>query len=137
MSEPNWYAKEWAERWIKGDADGFLDLFTDDCRYEDISTGYLCNGKEELRKFYEVVHTASPGLLLQLTESFGSGEDVAMQWVMSGTVTGEFPGYGKGTGKAYSTKGASIVKLKDGKICSIRDYCNISSPSTQGESHHQ
>ena len=134
MSEPNWYAKEWAERWIKGDADSFLQLFTDDCRYEDIATGYVCNGKEELRKFYEVVHTASPGLVLKLTESFCAGDDVAMEWVMSGTVTGEFPGHGKGTGKAYSIRGASIAKLKDGKIYSIRDYAM---PSTQGRSHPQ
>jgi len=45
-----------------------------------------------------------------------------MEWTMSGTHKGDFPGL-PATGKRFSSiRGATIVELKDGKIIRCSDY---------------
>jgi steroid delta-isomerase-like uncharacterized protein len=44
-----------------------------------------------------------------------------MEWVMSGTHHGDFPGM-PATGKRFSVRGAAIVELQGGKIRRLSDY---------------
>ena len=47
---------------------------------------------------------------------------VAFQWTFTGTNTGPFVGGTKATGKKFSFSGATLIRLKDGKIAYQGDY---------------
>jgi len=101
---------EWAAAWSSHDPDRVLALFTDDCVYEDVPFGVVIHGKEELRAFATAAFDAVPDLTFQLTNRFAAGSLAAMEWAMSGTHKGDFPGL-PATGKGFSAlRGATVIE---------------------------
>jgi steroid delta-isomerase-like uncharacterized protein len=82
----------WATAWSAHDTERVLALFTDDCIYEDVTFGAVCRGAKELRAFADGVFAAVPDFKIELTTRFTAGSFAGMEWVMSGTHQGEFPG---------------------------------------------
>jgi steroid delta-isomerase-like uncharacterized protein len=112
----------WATAWSSHDPDQVLALFTDDCLYEDVTFNVINRGKEELRAFANGVFAAVPDFKGDpLTTRFVAGNWAAMEWVMSGTHHGDFPGM-PATGKRFSVRGAAIVELQGDKIRRCSDY---------------
>lgn len=112
---------DWATAWSSHDTDKFLALFTDDCIYEDVTFGVVNHGKEELRAFAHGVFTDVPDFKMELTARFVAGPSAGMEWVMSGTHQGNFPGM-PATGKRFSIRGVTIIELQGGKIRRNSDY---------------
>ena len=112
---------DWATAWSSHDADKILSLFTDDCVYEDVTFAAINRGKKELRAFAEGVFAGVPDLKIELTAGFVAGTWGVMEWVMSGTHKGDFPGM-PATGKRFSTRGVTILELEAGKIRRNSDY---------------
>ena len=112
---------DWAGAWSSHDAEQILSLFTDDCVYEDVPLGIVSRGKEELRAFADATFAGIPDIRQELTAGFVAGTSAGMEWVMSGTHAGDFPGM-PATGKRFSVRGASILVLRDGLIQRIADY---------------
>jgi steroid delta-isomerase-like uncharacterized protein len=113
--------EDWASAWSSRDAVKLLSLFTDDCVYEDVTFGVITHGKKELRAFAEGVFAGVPDFKIELTARFLAGTSGSMEWVMSGTHKGDFPGM-PSTGKRFSTRGVTILELQDGKIRRNSDY---------------
>jgi steroid delta-isomerase-like uncharacterized protein len=113
---------DWATAWSSHDTTKVLALFTDDCVYEDVTFGVVNHGKEELRAFADGTFAAIPDFKIELTARFVAGNWAAMEWVMSGTHKGDFPGM-PATGKRFSAVwGTTIVELQGGKIRRNSDY---------------
>jgi steroid delta-isomerase-like uncharacterized protein len=113
---------EWATAWSSHDAEKILALFTEDCAYEDVTFGVINRGKAALRAFANGVFTGVPDFKIELTARFTADTWASMQWVMSGTHKGDFPGM-PATGKRFSAvRGASIVELQGGKLRRCSDY---------------
>ena len=112
---------DWAAAWSSHDIDKLLALFTDDCVYEDVTFGVVTRGKTELRGFAHGALAAVPDFKMELSSRAAADSHGAMEWVMSGTHKGDFPGL-PATGKRFSVRGASIVELQAGKIRRVSDY---------------
>jgi steroid delta-isomerase-like uncharacterized protein len=116
---------EWAMAWSSidnKDPERLLALFADDCVYEDVTQGVGARGKEELRSFVNRAFAAIPDFKYGVTSRFAARQWAVIEWVMSGTHTGDFPGM-PATGKRFSSvRGASILELEAGKIRRESDY---------------
>jgi steroid delta-isomerase-like uncharacterized protein len=112
---------DWATAWSSHDPERVLKLFTDDCIFEDVTFGVVTRGKEELRSFANGAFAAVPDLQFELKGRFATGEWAAVEWNMSGTHKGDFPGM-PATGKRISVRGSTIFEMEEGKIRRESDY---------------
>jgi len=116
---------DWAIAWSSAENDDperVLALFADDCVFEDVTFGVVARGKEELRSFVNGAFAAVPDFTYRVTGRFAASRWAAVEWVMSGTQKGNFPGM-PATGKRFSSvRGSSILELEAGKIRRQSDY---------------
>ena len=116
---------EWAMAWSSidnKDPERVLALFADDCVFEDVTFGVVARGKEELRSLVNRAFAAAPDFTYGVTSRFAASQWAAIEWVMSGTHKGDWPGM-PATGKRFSSvRGASILELEAGKIRRESDY---------------
>ena len=123
-------ADHWAAAWSSHNTEELLTLFTDDCVYEDVTFGVVNRGKKELRAFADGVFAGVPDFKIEVTAQFASSTWASMEWVMSGTHKGDFPGM-PGTGKRFSTRGVTVLELDAGKIRRNSDYWDAASVMRQ------
>jgi steroid delta-isomerase-like uncharacterized protein len=112
---------EWPAAWSSHDAERVVALFTEDCLFEDVTFAVVTRGKEQLRGFATGAFAAIPDIRFELTGRVAAGEQAAIEWVMAGTHTGDFPGL-PATGKPFSVRGSTILELENGKIRRESDY---------------
>jgi steroid delta-isomerase-like uncharacterized protein len=113
---------DWAAAWSSHDPERVLALFTNDCVFEDVPFGVVTRGKEELRSFANGAFAAVPDFKFELTSRFAADQRAAIEWVMSGTHKGDFPGM-PATGKRFSSvRGSTIFEVEGGKIRHESDY---------------
>jgi steroid delta-isomerase-like uncharacterized protein len=116
---------DWAIAWSSNDSNDperVLALFADDCVFEDVTFGVVARGKEELRSFVIRAFAAVPDFKYGLTSRFATSQWAVIEWVMSGTHKGDFPGI-PATGKRFSSvRGSTILELEAGKIRRESDY---------------
>ena len=121
---------DWATAWSSHDTKKVLSIFTDDCVYEDVTFGAINHGKKELRAFADGVFAGVPDFRVELTARFVADPQAGMEWVMSGTHKGDFPGM-PATGERFSVRGVTIVELQAGKIRRNSDYWDAASVMRQ------
>ena len=109
--------------WNSHDVDKILSFYTEDCIYEDVATGNVSRGKEELKAYVGNTFAMFADFKLEMKSSFVAGDWRAAEWIMSGRHTGDIPGIPT-TGKSFSVRGASINELHEGKIKRTSDYWN-------------
>ena len=115
----------WAQAWSSPHGlEKLFSLFTDDCVYEDLGTGTLTRGKEELKAFFEAVFRAAPDFKVELTSHFVAGNWAGAEWTWSGTQTGDFPGI-PATNKYACVRAASVFELQGNKFKRCSDYWNM------------
>jgi steroid delta-isomerase-like uncharacterized protein len=116
---------EWALAWSSTentDLERVLALFADDGVFEDATFGVVVRGKEDLRRYVRGAFAAVPDFTYGVTSRFAASQWAAIEWVMSGTHKGDFPGM-PATGKRFSSvRGVSILELEAGKIRRESDY---------------
>lgn len=111
----------WAAGWTDHNTEPFLAVFTDDCVYEDVTFGVVNRGKAELRAFANSVFAGVPDFKVEMTRRCVARESAAVEWVMSGTHKGDWPGL-PSTGKHFSVRGLSLIEFQAGKIQRVSDY---------------
>lgn len=116
--------KAWAAGWGAKSVDDFLALFTDDCVYEDVPTGRVNRGKEQLAEFARQVMTGFPDFQFEVTSCVATEEGAGIEWVMTGSHTGDYPGM-PATGKRLRIRGASFMVFRAGKLQRVSDYWDL------------
>ena len=112
-------ARAWSS---SNDSERLLALFTDDCIFEGVTFSVATQGKEELRGFVNRAFAVVPDFKYELRSWFAEGQWAVIEWVMSGTHKGDFPGM-PATGKRFSSiRGSTTLELKAGKISRESDY---------------
>src|SRR5712691_534327 len=112
MSESvNQLLAQWADLWSSHRTDKFLELFTDDCVYEDVTLSRVSKGKNELRAFLEETVAIFPDFRIEPRSHFStaSGDRACLEWTMSGTQEGDAPGI-PATHKKMTTRGISAIE---------------------------
>ena len=115
---------QWATAWSSHDVQQVLQLFTDDCIYEDVPTGAVNIGKVALRKFAEFFFSVAPDFKVELSKRFENDRWATGEWTMSGTQKGDMPNL-PATGKPFSIRGATIIELDNGRIRRCSDYWDM------------
>lgn len=120
-TEMDLWANNQLAAWNSHDAEKILSFYSDDCIYEDLVVGKVNHGKEELRAFITDLFTGSPDIRMEKKSFFASGDHVCMEWIMSGTHSGNWTGM-PATGKSFSVRGVSVSEIRDGKVKQNTDY---------------
>jgi ketosteroid isomerase-like protein len=94
--------------WDNHDVEGVLAWMTDDALYEDVTLGHAARGRDGLRRFVEASFANVPQAKMDFVGGFDDGESYAFQWVM----------------QPMGVRGASVGRLRDGKIVENHDYWN-------------
>ena len=116
------WAMAWSSSDSSNDSERVLALFVEECFFEDVTFGVVARGKQELRSFVEGAFAAVPDFKYRLISRFATSQWAVIEWAMSGTHTGDFPGM-PATGKRFAAvRGSSILELESGKIRRESDY---------------
>ena len=113
--------REYCAAWTAHDLDLVVSHFTDDCVYEHTPRGKSYQGKEVVKAFAKATFDAVPDFTVDVTSVFASGDWIASEWVMSGTMSDATPD-SPGAGKSFTVRGSSIVELRAGMILRNADY---------------
>jgi steroid delta-isomerase-like uncharacterized protein len=121
---------ELVEAWCFHDIPALLNLFTDDCLYEDMAMGVVNRGKAELQHFAEEVFKTMPNFHLKFPQRFATQEYGASEWVITATWAGPFEGVDC-SGRNIVFTGLSMYTFRDGKLASNRDCWDYTSMMRQ------
>ena len=123
---------EYIAAWNFHDTEKIAGFFTEDGVHEDVAVGSIFHGKSELKAGLDPLFAACPDFKLELKTLFVAGNWVGQEWVMTGTQTGDLNVINiPATGKRFSIRGASITRLRDGKIARNTDYWDMASMRQQ------
>jgi ketosteroid isomerase-like protein len=109
----------------KVDVKGWVDCFTPDGTFTDMSIGVTYRGPNELGKTVEVFAKAFPDMHRELYRFFTIGDTVVVELALQGTHKGPLAtgmGVLPPTGKRMDTPCCDVFRLVDGKIQSFDCY---------------
>lgn len=106
------------------DTERIASLWMEDGVLDDVASGTVTRGKKEMKASLNDIFAAFPDVKWQLKSLFSAGDQIAAEWVETGTQTGVWAGI-PATGKSYSIRGASLIELTTGKISRETYYWNL------------
>jgi steroid delta-isomerase-like uncharacterized protein len=107
--------RHYAAAWSSGDVEKVASFLTDDCVMENLGGGTVYRGKEGVKGFARDTFATIPDYKVEIKSLFLAGDWVSVEWIQSGTYTGEVGGK-EVADKKFSGRGASIIELREGKI---------------------
>ena len=111
--------------WNAHDATQAASFLADSATYLDASVGTPQLGRENAKtNVIQAFITAAPDCQWVRDGDpvvSPSGDAIAFEWTFSGTNTGNWSDGTKATGKAFSFKGLTLIRIRDGKIMSQFD----------------
>jgi steroid delta-isomerase-like uncharacterized protein len=117
------FVKDWWAAWNSHDWKKTSPFYADDCIMEDLPSK-ISHGKREVEAYYEYLLVGYPDLHFEAKTTFGGKNQIASEWIMSGTHTGNTARF-KATGKKFSVRGVSILEVQSGKIIRETDYWDM------------
>jgi steroid delta-isomerase-like uncharacterized protein len=112
----------WEAAMATHDPDQILALYTADALWEEVALNVSARGGDEIRAHLERVFAATPDITYDLTIGFVAGDRAAAESIISGSVTGNFPGLPPATGQQFSVRAALLFEFADGKIARYTEY---------------
>lgn len=120
------YPQRYFDAWNQRDVEVALEVIAPDVRWEDPSLPAPLTDHEGVRGFFTMSWQAFPDLhFAPVGEPFsGPDGEVAQQWVMTGTHTGDgFPPGVGATGRSFSVPGMDVWAVDgDGRATTVRAY---------------
>src|SRR5258708_31714035 len=111
---------EWAIAWSSSantDPERVLALFADDGIYEDVTSGAVVRGKEELRRYLIGAFATIPDFTFGVLRRFAAGPWAAIEWTMSGTHRGDWAGMPPTGGRVSAVRGRRSPHQAAGENC--------------------
>ena len=106
------------------DIERVLSLFADDFLYEEVvADSTVARNKDELRARFQNLFRSFPDLRVELTSYFATGNSLCVEWISSGTHTGDMPGF-PATGKNFSYREVVVIELTRDKLSRFSLYCD-------------
>ena len=103
------------------EADALAALYAQNSTFEDIPLAAFPKDHEEMKKLWLDTWASLADFRMEPDAIVADDTGGAASFTMSGRHTGDFPGY-PASGKSFSLKGASIIRIIDGKITAWTDY---------------
>jgi steroid delta-isomerase-like uncharacterized protein len=111
-----------AEFWNSHDLSQLDAIYADDAVFEDVPDGTTYRGLEEIKASLGEDIKYAPDVQIEVVSLFVSEDRGALEWVWSGTQTGDIPGLLPATGRAFSVRGVSLFEFSAGRIIRHADY---------------
>ena len=115
----------WVAGWEALDPDRIAAAYAEDGAREDVATGQVQRGREEIRAYLSALFGAFTGLSSTFQSAFAAGDRAAAEWVLAGSYTGLVPGFPPGTGQQLSIRGAAVLELAGGEIVRDTEYFDV------------
>lgn len=113
---------DWIAAWEALDIDGIVAAYAEDAVHEDVPANQLFAGREAIRAHFAPLATELTESDVQITNVVATQEGGAVEWVFTGTYTGQVPGFPPGNGTRVAMRGASIFELVGGQIQRDSEY---------------
>lgn len=114
--------KNYAKALGSGDLGLVLSFYADNIVYEDTALNQICYGVDDVKKFFaEGVRALDVRLIVD--SCYATEEGFAIAWHMGGIHEADVPGM-PATGRFFTVPGASVGRVKNGKIVRNRDFWN-------------
>jgi steroid delta-isomerase-like uncharacterized protein len=114
--------RDFAAIWASRDLAAVDVLYADDAVYEDVPDGTAFHGREAIRKSYAEDLSWATDFRCEVVSVMVLGPRGTLEWVWSGTQTGDIPGLLPATGRAFSVRGASVFEFEGGRIKKQSNY---------------
>jgi steroid delta-isomerase-like uncharacterized protein len=101
------------EAWNSGDVDSYMELYAGNIRLH--AGTYDFPDKKAVEGMYKGFHAATSDLRLDIHETFGDGERLAVRYTVTGTHNGELMGIPP-TGRELSITGITVMHFEDGRV---------------------
>ncbi len=113
---------EWLAAFNDGDPDQILALYADDALWEEVAIGLSARGPDQIRAHLDALFAATPDIAYEVTDAVVTDDRAVLEWVVTGTLTADFPGLPPAAGQPFSFRGASVFELADGQIRRYTEY---------------
>ena len=123
-------ARIFHESWDNRDPDKGASVIADGCMFVDVPRGENQIGPDGYRKDYERWRTAFPDGRVKITNLIAQGDWVVVEFTNSGTNTGPLKsaiGDFLPTNRKVEALYCSVMRIKNGKVISGRDYYDVDS----------
>jgi steroid delta-isomerase-like uncharacterized protein len=121
---PDW-ARATEDGWNAHDGAAVVAQMTDDVIYVDLGSGERYEGRAAVSDFIDRAEREfSTDYHFEWGQFIADEESFAVEWVMSGVndrANERFPA----TGKQFEIRGASVGRLRNGKIAENKSYWNL------------
>jgi len=120
-------ARENIDAFNQGDKERFRTLLTPGSVYKEFATGRELQGPEMVEEIW-TWRDAFPDAHGEITNAFGSGDQVVLQIVWTGTQKGDLVGpMGTipATGKQVRIPASQVLRISNGKIASTDHYFDL------------
>ena len=114
---------EWAAAWNSADQTRLASLFTSDGEYTDLAVGKSFEGHAAITGFKAGSDALIAELNIEILNSFGKGDQVAIESVYSG--------HFRGAPQPFAVRGTTILRLRDGLIVTNTDNYSLTTVLTQ------
>ena len=101
------------DAWNSGDVDSYMELYAENIKLH--AGTYDFPHKQAVERMYRGFHAATSDLRLDIHETFGEGERLAVRYTVTGTQTGELMGVPP-TGREISMTGITIMHFEHGRV---------------------
>ncbi len=113
--------RAWIDAFNRHDVHAVVDAFHRDGELLVVPMGERFNEPEGLRKYFADFFTAFPDVTVVVGKMVETGDDVAVEWVCTGTLQSEYMTFPP-TNKAFELPGSCFFTMKKGKIAVKKSY---------------
>ena len=106
-------------------AEPIAAAYTEDAVYEEVATGVVRAGQEEILGYLTDFFAAFSDAQAEVETVFVAAAQGAATWTFTGRYTGQLPGFPPGTGQPITFRGASILELAGGAIARETQYFDV------------
>ncbi len=114
--------RDWFAAWNSCDAANIARFYTDDGTFEEVASGKLSRGRDELVATFKGIFVDYPDLKCEQRDTFYCPAAVCGEFVMSGTHASGADPAAPSAGKRISVRVGYLVELEKGKIKRHADY---------------
>ena len=119
-------AEAWYTAISSHEIERVLAFVSPQIRYEDVPTSTVSEGPEAVKAFFGRVWSAIPDMRMVPTNVLTTGNAVAVEWIATGTHSGDFPGL-PATGNPFHIRGISMIELAGDQVRRVSDYWDLAS----------
>jgi steroid delta-isomerase-like uncharacterized protein len=119
-------AEAWYTAISSHEIEQVLAFVSPQIRYEDVPTSTVSEGPEAVKAFFGRVWSAIPDMRMVPTTVLTTGNALAIEWIATGTHSGDFPGL-PATGNPFHIRGISMIELAGDQVQRVSDYWDLAS----------